>query len=345
MENNISKFFYLTGLSIMIVWILFIGQSILLPIILAILTVYILLTASAAIARWPMMNYFPRFIHRLIVLLIFIFIIALISLMISNNIEHTLLQLPIYQTNLQIVFDKLTDSFGLNNLPSLNSIIENWWSNVNLQAFALRALGSISSVGSVLFMAALYAGFLFTETNNFKGKISKALGNDASQALEILSKVNNKIGVYLTIKTIINIILAFISFLIMWALGIDSAVFWAVMIGFLNYIPYVGSAIGVGFPVGLTLAQFGSLQWAFLALVLLMAVQTYVGNILEPRMIGKSVNLSSFVVLLALVFWTTIWGLPGAILSIPLTSVLVILLAENPSTRPLAIMFTSDGDL
>jgi predicted PurR-regulated permease PerM len=97
--------------------------------------------------------------------------------------------------------------------------------------------------------------------------------------------------------------------------------------------------------VGLTLAQFGSLQWAFLALVLLMAVQTYVGNILEPRMIGKSVNLSSFVVLVALVFWTTIWGLPGAILSIPLTSVLVILLAENPSTRPLAIMFTSDGDL
>ena len=82
-----------------------------------------------------------------------------------------------------------------------------------------------------------------------------------------------------------------------------------------------------------------------MALVLLMAVQTYVGNILEPRMIGKSVNLSSFVVLLALVFWTTIWGLPGAILSIPLTSVLVILLAENPSTRPLAIMFTSDGDL
>jgi len=131
----------------------------------------------------------------------------------------------------------------------------------------------------------------------------------------------------------------------MWTLGIDSAVFWAVMIGFLNYIPYVGSAIGVGFPVGLTLAQFGSLQWAFLALVLLMAVQTYVGNILEPRMIGKSVNLSSFVVLVALVFWTTIWGLPGAILSIPLTSVLVILLAENPSTRPLAIMFTSDGDL
>lgn len=345
MENNVARLFYLTGSSIMVVWILFVGQSILLPIILGILTVYILLTASDALAKWPMMNYLPKFIHRFIVLLTFVFTVVIISLMISNNIEYTLSQLPVYQANLQIVVDRLAERLGLTNVPSFNNIIQNWWNSVDLQSFAFRAFGSISSVGSILFMTALYAGFLLTEVKTFKAKISKALGNDAIQALEIISKVNNKIGVYLTIKTIVNIILAVISFLIMWLMGIDSAVFWAVMIGFLNYIPYVGSAIGVAFPVGLTLAQFGSLQWAILALVLLMVVQTYVGNILEPKMIGKSVNLSSFVVLFALVFWTTIWGLPGAILSIPLTSVLVILLAENRSTRPMAIMFTADGNL
>lgn len=345
MENQISKFFYLTGLSIMIVWLLFIGQSILLPIILGILTVYILITASDAISRWPMMGIFPSIVHRLIVLLIFITIVALISLMVSNNIEYILSQLPIYQTNLQIVVNSLATSFGLDNVPSIDKLIANWWSNIDIQTYAFRAFGSISSIGSVLFMTALYTGFLLSEASNFREKISKALKSDASQALEIMSKVNNRIGIYLTIKTIINIILASVSFLIMWLMGIDSAVFWAVMIGFLNYIPYVGSAIGVGFPVGLTLAQFGSLHWAILALVLLMAVQTFVGNILEPKMIGKSVNLSSFVVLVALVFWTAIWGLPGAILSIPLTSVLVILLAENQATRPLAVMFTADGDL
>ncbi|MDB2560056.1 AI-2E family transporter, partial [Amylibacter sp.] len=201
--------------------------------------------------------------------------------MISNNIEYTLSQLPIYQTNLQIVVDNLAEGFGLSNAPSLNKIIENWWKSIDLQSFAFRAFGSISSVGSILFMTALYAGFLLTEVNNFNAKISKALGADSTQALKIISKVNNRIGVYLTIKTIINIILASISFLIMWVMGIDSAVFWAVMIGFLNYIPYVGSAIGVGFPVGLALAQFGSLQWAILALVLLMAVQTEAQGILR----------------------------------------------------------------
>ena len=71
----------------------------------------------------------------------------------------------------------------------------------------------------------------------------------------------------------------------------------------------------------------------------------FVGNVLEPKMIGKSVNLSSFVVLVALVFWTTLWGLPGAILSVPLTSVLVIILAASEGARPLAIMLSTDGEV
>lgn len=95
----------------------------------------------------------------------------------------------------------------------------------------------------------------------------------------------------------------------------------------------------------LALAQFGSLSWAVLAFILLMAVQMFVGNVLEPKMIGKSVNLSSFVVLVALVFWTTLWGLPGAILSVPLTSVLVIILAASEGARPLAIMLSTDGEV
>ena len=96
------------------------------------------------------MNYFSKFLHRLVVLLIFVSIVALISFMISNNIEYTLSQLPIYQTNLQIVVDNLAEGFGLSNAPSLNKIIENWWRGVDLQSFAFRAFGSISSVISKL---------------------------------------------------------------------------------------------------------------------------------------------------------------------------------------------------
>jgi predicted PurR-regulated permease PerM len=345
MDTRISTLFYATGFAIMVVWLLYIGQAILLPIVLGILTVYILATASTAVARWPLMGRFPAFVHRLLVLLIFVVIVVLIALMISNNIEYIISQLPLYQANLQTIADDLAVRFGLDTMPSLEKVVGTWREELDIQSVALRAVGSISSVGSVLFMAMLYAGFLFSEVGSFRKKTRKALRTDADQALGVVAEVNHRIGVYLTVKTFINIILAAVSFAIMWLMDIDSALFWAILIGLLNYIPYVGSAIGVAFPVMLTLAQFGSLSWAILAFILLMAVQTFVGNVLEPKMIGKSVNLSSFVVLVALVFWTALWGLPGAILSVPLTSVLMIILAASKGTRPLAIMLSADGDV
>ncbi len=345
MDTRISTLFYATGFAIMVVWLLYIGQAILLPIVLGILTVYILATASTAVARWPLMGPLPLFVHRLLVLLIFVVIVLLIALMVTNNIEYILSQLPLYQANLQLIADGLAVQFGLDTMPSLDKVISKWRNELNFQKLALSTVGSISSVGSVLFMSMLYAGFLFSEVGNFREKTIKALPQDADQALGVLAEVNKRIGVYLTVKTFINIILAAVSFVIMWLMDIDSALFWAVMIGLLNYIPYVGSAVGVAFPVVLALAQFGSLSWALLALALLMAVQTFVGNVLEPMMIGKSVNLSSFVVLVALVFWTALWGLPGAILSVPLASVLMIILAASKGTRPLAIMLSADGDV
>lgn len=100
MDTRISTLIYATGFAIMVVWLLYIGQEILLPIVLGVLTVYILATASTAIARWPMMDRFPGIVHRLMVLLIFVVVVVLIALMISNNIEYILSQLPVYQANL-----------------------------------------------------------------------------------------------------------------------------------------------------------------------------------------------------------------------------------------------------
>lgn len=93
----------------------------------------------------------------------------------------------------------------------------------------------------------------------------------------------------------INAILGVLSWAVMWWFGVDFAVFWALLIALLNYIPYVGSFLGVVFPVLLSLAQFGALQTTIWLTLWLTTVQFYVGNILEPKLIGKQVNLSPFV--------------------------------------------------
>ena len=133
-------------------------------------------------------------------------------------------------------------------------------------------------------------------------------------------------------------------FVVMLLVGVDFALFWAILIGLLNYIPFIGSLIGVIFPVLLAVAQFGSIQTALLVLVLLTAAQLWVGNGLEPKMIGKKVNLSPFVVLVSLGLWTSLWGVAGSILAIPLTSILAIIFSHFDGTRPLAVLLSDDPE-
>ena len=131
----------------------------------------------------------------------------------------------------------------------------------------------------------------------------------------------------------------------MWLMGVENAVFWAFLIAMFNYIPYVGSFAGVAVVVLYVAFAYGDLGLIALSLALLTAAQVYVGNILEPRIFARTLNLSPLTVLLALVVWSAIWGLAGAILAVPLTSIVTIVLAAFPSTRPIAVLASRDGDI
>ena len=129
------------------------------------------------------------------------------------------------------------------------------------------------------------------------------------------------------------------------AVGIDYAPFWALLIFMLNYIPTFGSMVGVLFPSLLALVQFDSLTNFFILVPILTAIQMLIGNVLEPKLMGNSLNLSAIVVLLSLAIWGSIWGIPGMFLSVPITVVLMIIFSNVPQTRAIAILLSSDGDI
>ncbi len=178
-------------------------------------------------------------------------------------------------------------------------------------------------------------------------KVMIAMGDEdvGERTIQLLSRINERIGQYLFVKTVVNIILGALSFIILLFFGIEFALFWAVLIAFLNYIPYIGSMIGVIFPVLLSLAQFGTLSMAGAVMVALTIAQIFVAFFLEPRMMGRAFNLSPFVVLLALAFWSSLWGLPGALLAVPLTVSLILVFAELKATRPIAVLLSASGKL
>ena len=160
-----------------------------------------------------------------------------------------------------------------------------------------------------------------------------------------LSKIEWSIARYLGIKTIVSLLTGILSFIILKIVGVHYAVFWAFLITLLNFIPTVGSLIATIFPATYCLLQFGDVYPFLLVLILVGAIQIIIGNILEPRLMGNSLNISSLATLIALSIWGSIWGITGMFLSVPISVILIIILSQFPKTKPIAIMLSDKGEI
>ena len=134
-----------------------------------------------------------------------------------------------------------------------------------------------------------------------------------------------------------------LSYVIMASMGLDNALFWALVIFILNYIPIIGGLAAVVLPVMFAMVQFESAAMIALLAGLLFAVQFVIGNTIQPKMMGDSMNLSALVVVLSLTLWQALLGGVGAFLSAPLTVIFMIVLAQFKTTHWIAVLLSADG--
>ena len=147
----------------------------------------------------------------------------------------------------------------------------------------------------------------------------------------------------MSVKTLLNLATAIFSYIVLEVVGLDLAGFWAFVIFLLAYIPTIGSLLGVVFPALMAIVQFASWGPFLIITIGLGVAQFVIGNVLEPKMMGKSLNLSSLVVIISLAVWGSIWGVTGMFLSVPITIIIMIVLAEFQQTRPIAVLLSADG--
>jgi len=338
-QSKLQATVYILLFVILFGWLLKIGQNFLLPVLIAIISMYILVTLTDWLGRLWILKYTPEWFRRIIVVIGFVIFTLGFSHIVIVTGEQILSAAPTYQHNLEKMVQQLGIKYGWAQDADWNSIRELTIDRINMQTVISYLITTITSFSSMVVLIIVYAMFLIAEKGRFADKLSKAFPNGrADRTKNILIDINKKIGDYLAVKTLINIILAVICFIILWIFGVEYALFWALIIGILNYIPYIGSLLGVIFPVSLALVQFGSIQITIVIAILLTIAQMYVGNVLEPKMIGKQINLSAFVVLVSLSLWSSLWGIAGAILAIPLTSIVIIILAEFQTTRPYTLL-------
>jgi predicted PurR-regulated permease PerM len=208
-------------------------------------------------------------------------------------------------------------------------------------------LNGISSFAGNITLIIIYVGFLIAEQKFFRKKLQLVIheSNKGSSYLNIIREVNQAVQKYVLVKTQMSLLVGLLTYFILLGFDVDFPVLWAFLTFLLNYIPYIGSLIATLLPAVFAIFQFQSLLifvWIFLAL---QAVHVVVGNILEPKIMGRTLNLSPLGVLVALAFWGIIWGILGMIVSVPITSILVITASRIPSLRFLAIWLSETGEL
>jgi predicted PurR-regulated permease PerM len=191
-------------------------------------------------------------------------------------------------------------------------------------------------------MILLIVGFILAEADSFPLKLSAIL-NRPQHSIHQISEVVDQINHYLGIKTITSLMTGVIIAVSLWILGVDFPIVWGLIAFLFNYIPNIGSiiaAVPAMFMALVSLGLFGLLWTA----VIFLVVNMVIGNILEPKIMGSGLGISTLVVLLSLIFWGWILGTAGMFLSIPLTLVAKIAFESNPSTRWIAIILDSEED-
>lgn len=335
-----------SGLAVLAGWVLYIGKAVLVPIVFAVLLSYVILGLARLLQRLPVVGArVPQWLLVGISVLAMVLVLVAGAVLLGNNVGQLAQLAPQMQESLLSVIQGGAAWLGIEVTPTWQSLRSGVLERVSLQSLLGSAVVSLTSVLTTIGLVLLYVGFLLLERQAFDRKVARLSGDPVTvnRIRHIIGKVNDRIGAYLALKTLINILLGVVSWLIMAAFGLELAAFWAVLIAVLNYVPYVGSFLGVLFPVAFALVQIGE-PGPLLALSTgLIAAQFVIGNMIEPLLMGNSLNLSPFVIMVTLAIWSGLWGIAGAFLSVPMTAVVALAMSEFPQTRAIAVLLSRDG--
>lgn len=333
---------------LIIVWIigylLIAGRGILIPLVIAVFIWNLLNTIINGMRALPAVGKSLPFSVSLILSLVLVVILLMIVInIITNNVNDVIFASSRYQENLLRIFDKIDGYFQINTLSTFNSFFK----DLNVQGILLNIYGVFTTITGSAVLITLYIMFLFVEQLYFKEKMNALFSRATHRHLvdSIISQIGRDTQTYLGIKTLLSLLTAFASWLIMKLVGLDFAEFWALLIFFLNYIPNIGAMIATAFPALLALIQFQSWGPFIIVTTGIIAIEFFIGNFIEPRFLSNSLNLSPLIIIIALSLWGLIWGILGMFLAVPITVMLMIVFAHFETTRPIAILLSQDGNV
>ena len=331
------------GLVALLFFVLVVGRDFLVPFVVAVAIWYLMIALKESFKQSAKYTHVPvpNAIATILAIATTVLAITLIVVLINSSINGVIASIPKYQDRINDIIGNSLKLVGYEGENPLREFI----ANLRPQEYVSRAAGAIGGLVQDMGLIIVYVLFLLLETWTFRRKLNALARSDSHREnlRSTIREIGEDINTYMRIKTWLSAAVAVLCYAAMKLAGVDFAEFWAVLFFLFNYIPTIGAILGVAFPAILMIVQFTSVPLIVTVIAVLIAIPTVINNFIEPRMMGRSLNLSSLVIIMSLILWGSIWGIIGMFLCVPIMVILNIVLAKFESTRPLAVMLSANG--
>ena len=336
------------ALAVLIGWVLCVARDVLVPVAYSALLVYVVLGMTRQMARIPRLGpRLPAALRYVVSAAVILAAVWGLTLLVLASIAEITDHAARYDRATLGAIQRAAAWLGIETEPTWPQLRQLLFERVGVTRLLGSTAGVMLGLVGILAVVVLYAIFMLIEKRAFGRKIDRLYADPsrAKRLRTVIQAINDRVGNYLALKTLLSVGLGVVTWAAMAWMGLGFAGLSGLLAGLLNYIPYVGSVLGVTLPALLALlsgADNVSLFWLCLGL---SVVQLLNGNLLDPYLMGNSLNLSPLIILFSLAVWSKLWGIPGALLAVPFAAVMLIVLQEFEGTRPLAVLLSRDGQL
>ncbi|QDJ12513.1 hypothetical protein CEP45_01030 [Mergibacter septicus] len=313
----------------------------------AVIVVQLLLALFLAIICTPIVNFMLKYRIPLWLAVIFLFALIFIGLtffagLVGAAVNEFSNSIPLYK---KLLVERITDLATLLQhwnihltLPK-ESLIKHFDPNI-VMGVIRSLLSGLSGAIANIFVLVLIVVFMLFEAQSAKQKLKKIL---PPHQMNSLQRVLNSVISYLAVKTFVSFLTGFSVWLVLTLLDIQYAVLWGTVTFLLNYIPNIGSILAA-VPVIIQVLLLNGVSEAVLILFAFIVINMIIGNFIEPRLMGKTLGLSTLMIFISLIFWGWLLGTTGMLLSVPLTVAVKVGLEANPKTRNYASFLGDNSD-
>jgi predicted PurR-regulated permease PerM len=329
--QGIRLLFISTAL-VIIIWGINQAQSVLVSFLVA---VFLALLGTPPVL-WLERKRLPSVVAVAIVVTGMITVLLIVGGLVGTSLNNFVDALPSYQQRMQEQILALKALLAKKGIRVTDKMLFEYINPSSLMRLAVGMLGGLGSALSNIILIMLTVTFILLEASSFPVKLRAVLG-DPLQAFPQFTRFVDDIKRYMIIKTGISLMAGILIGIWLSILGVDSPVLWGFLAFLLHYVPNVGTIIAAIPAIILTLVQLG-IGSAALTAVGYLVVSFILGNVIEPRLMGRRLGLSTLVVFLSLIFWGSLLGLIGVVLCIPFTMTLKFACENNESTRWIAVL-------